>query len=161
MRKATFAKLSLTAAVGLGTLIGQASFAQAETPPANGGMKIIAQPTTTTTMKPLPAFPVGSLWPDRVHRGDARSTRTRTLRSRRQIALPEAGPRAGVQPAGPLRRDHLGPAAPGPTAAPSPTRSAPHIALCDEITSDPGCTITHGECPGEGERAATRAPKER
>ena len=52
MRSATLAKLALTATVGIGALIGQATIAS-----AGPGPVIKAAPVTTTTIKPIPADP--------------------------------------------------------------------------------------------------------
>jgi hypothetical protein len=56
MRSATLAKLALTATVGIGALIGQATLASAGPGPQPGSVKL--GPAPTTTMKPLEADPV-------------------------------------------------------------------------------------------------------
>jgi hypothetical protein len=56
MRSATLAKLALTATVGIGALIGQATLASAGPGPQQGSVKF--GPAPTTTMKPLEADPV-------------------------------------------------------------------------------------------------------
>jgi LPXTG-motif cell wall-anchored protein len=123
MRKATVAKLSLTAAVGLGTLLGQATSAQAETPPYQPGDKVFV-PAPPTTIKPLVAVPVD---PDPEPPFD----------SDLPLTLPEDD---CDQPSCDK--------APPPQGDPEPECNP--IAVCDEITSDPGCTWTHG-CPEDPE----------
>ena len=165
MRKATFAKLSLTAMVGLGTLVGQATMAQAGPPQTNGGV-IIAQPTTTTTIKPIPADPVGPCGQidcDQADEVDPDPPFDPDL----PIAQPEADdcdqPSCDKAPVpqpdpDPECNPHVlcdeitsDPGCTWTHGCPQPDPECPEIALCDEITSDPGCTLTHGDCGGGDE----------
>jgi hypothetical protein len=124
MRKAMVAKLSLTAAVGLGTLF-HAGTAQAETPPKQldqtGDIKWA--PAPPTTIGPIVANPVDPD-PDPPFDPDL------------PIAQPEA--------------DDCDQPSCDKAPVPQPEPECNPIALCDEITSDPGCTWTHG-CPEDPE----------
>jgi hypothetical protein len=140
MRSATLAKLALTATVGIGALVGQSTFASAGTPQGPGTVKV--GPHTDPTIPPL--------------KGDFTSPTTPTTVDHGVIVLPDPEP----QPDPPFDPD-LPIAQPDdePCTLPSCDKVGPHgdddptgcnklLANCDEIDSDPGCTLTHG-CPDD------------
>jgi hypothetical protein len=134
MRTATLAKLSLTAAVGLGALIGQSTIASAGVTPKggtiqvaptphidpSGGVKVGPAPTTSTTMKPLGGVVIDPQ-PDPPFDPDL------------PLSIGEddecTGPSCVIAP------------------APDP-EPCTKVLGCDDLDldSDPGCTFTHG-CP--------------
>jgi hypothetical protein len=144
MRSATLAKLALTATVGIGALVGQATIAQAGPAPQGPGSMQIG-PHTDPTIPPL--------------KGDKVSPPT-TVDPGGVIVMPqpEPNPDPPFEPADlPIAQpepdtcdqpscDKAGPKA---DPEPDPTGCNKLLANCDEITSaDPGCQLTHG-CPDE------------
>jgi LPXTG-motif cell wall-anchored protein len=150
MRKATFAKLSLTALVGLGTLVGQASAAEAGPPQPNGGV-IIAQPTTTT-MKPLKAAPAE---PKSCGAIDCMEATEVDPQADLPVVQPEPQPEppqdAGCNPNVLCDEITSDPGCTWTHGCPQPEPECPDIVASCDLTSDPGCTITHGECDGDDE----------
>ena len=162
MRKATFAKLSLTAAVGIGTLVGQATIAHAG-PPKQAEVLILDQsgdtiddyaPAPTTTIPHFQGEIVNPNQPDADPPFDPDLP----------IAQPEDDCPQPKCDAAPAPQDPQGECNPNVLCdeltsddctwthgCPQPDPECPPIVLCDELTSDPGCTITHGECDGDDE----------
>jgi hypothetical protein len=140
MRSATLAKLALTATVGIGALVGQATFASAGTPQGPGSIQV--GPHTDPTIPPL--------------KGDFTSPTTPTTIDHGVIVLPDPDPQPDppfdpdlpiAQPEDhPCNLPHCDEIGPGDGG--DPTGCNELLASCDEIDSDPGCTFTHG-CPGD------------
>jgi LPXTG-motif cell wall-anchored protein len=143
MRSATLAKLALTATVGIGALVGQAAIAQAGPAPL-GPSSFEVGPHPDPTIPPIKGNKVTP--PTTVDPGGV-------------IVLPEPDPQPDppfdpqppiAQPTGDACNlpscDKVGPQGdPDPDPKPGCNKL---LASCDKITSDPGCTLTHG-CPGE------------
>ena len=127
MRKATFAKLSLTAAVGLGTLVGQATIAHAG-PPQQGTLVLDQSGDSIEDFAPAPTTTVPHFPGVIVHPEDPEPDPP--FDPDLPIAQPEADDCDFPCDKAPVPQD------PEPECNP--------MVLCDEITSDPGCTWTHG-----------------
>lgn len=135
MRLAPIAKLSLTAVVGLGSLLAPATLAAAGGPgPVNGGVvKAGPAPTTTTTVKPMQGDQIGVEYCD-VH-----------LCIPGEEVDPDPGPTCNPQLCDGPAKDKV--------ALPEDPQCNP--ILCDgpaddKVKDDQGCTFTHG-CPDEGD----------
>ena len=154
MRKATFAKLSLTAAVGFGTLF-HAGTAQAQTPPKQLDQTgdIVWAPAPPTTMAPIPADPVDpdpepNFDPDlpiaQPEADDCDQPSCDKAPVPQPDPEPECNPHAlcdEVTAEDDCTWTHGCPEDPEPECNDL-------LANCDEITSDPGCNVTHGDCGG-------------
>jgi LPXTG-motif cell wall-anchored protein len=146
MRSALLAKLALTATVGIGALVGQATIAQAGPAPKGPG-SIQIGPHTDPTIPPVNGFKVSP--PTTVDPGGVIV-----------MPQPEPDPDPPFEPADlPLAQpeadtcnqpscDKVGPQG-GSDPDPGSGGCNKLLANCDEITSaDPGCQLTHG-CPDE------------